>query len=127
MKKLLFIILLLLLISCSGKNSYQKFCQIENSIYDNPKLSRKIVDSLQKTCDSTDETKMMYLRYLHFLLDDKLYVTHTNIPEIQEMVDFFEKSKDRRMLGRVYYALGRVASDLFWIKVLGEFSWWELY
>ena len=70
---------------------------------------------------------MMYLRYLHFLLDDKLYVTHKNIPEIQKMVDFFEKSKDRRMLGRAFYALGRVASDLFWIKVLGEFSWWELY
>lgn len=54
---------------------------------------------------------MMYLRYLSFLLDDKLYVTHKNISEIQEMVDFFEKSKNKKMLGRVYYALGRVASD----------------
>lgn len=112
MKKLLYIIICLLLISCSERKEYVEALGRANAIiYDNPDSALSILDSLGKHEEEfSKHFKMQY--HLHRMNTyNKLDTIFQSTKEAQEIADYFENhgTSNEKMLA--YYLLGRTFYD----------------
>lgn len=111
----IFSVLLLaeMFISChSNHHRSSLLVEADSLLPVNPSKALAKIDSFSRSKDIADKEDSMYCRLLRLSALDKLYITHQELNEVQEMIAYFREQDDRDLLPRAYYILGRELADM---------------
>lgn len=108
----LYILSVLLCVSCV-KHSYPKaLVEVDSLCYTNPKLALNKLQTLRQDFDTTCTEDLMYFRLLELKAKDKAYIPHSNLDNLNQLIDYYEGRGDKHLLPDVYYLAGSTYYDL---------------
>lgn len=98
--------------SCHQPNIFATLEEADSLVYINPQKALGKLDSIEKVMDTTEVQNYVYLRCLRFMAEDKLYITHKNVSDIQKLKDICAHTVNKRVKSMAYYVMGRLAYEL---------------
>lgn len=98
--------------SCHQSNIFAILEEADSLVYINPQKALGKLDSIEKVMDTTEVQNYVYLRCLRFMAEDKLYITHKNVSDIQKLKDICAHTVNKRVKSMAYYVMGRLAYEL---------------
>ena len=114
MKQIYNLILLLLLVlgSCSNQRYGTVLSDIDSISNDNPKLALEKLDSLYAVMDTTNVSDLMYYKLVKLKAQDKSYIPHPSIDNLNVLIKYYEGDGDKHLLPQVYYLAGTTYDEL---------------
>ena len=108
----LYIFLLVLLGSC-GKHKYPStLVEADSLCYSNPKLALKKLVKIGKDLDTANTADWMYYRLIKLKAQDKAYIPHPDLKNINQLIEYYEGNGDKKLLPEAYYLAGSTYFDL---------------
>lgn len=114
-KKYILYTLLLLVVLCAscGKHKYPSVLVDADSLcYSNPKLALEKLAKIEKKIDTTTTADWMYYRLIKLKAQDKAYIPHSDLVNINQLIAYYEDKGDKRLLPEIYYLAGSTYFDL---------------
>ncbi len=114
MKQIYNFILLLLLVlgSCSNPRYGNILSDIDSLSNDNPKQALEKLDSLYSVMDTTNVSDLMYYKLVKLKAQDKSYIPHPSIDNLNVLIKYYEGDGDKHLLPQVYYLAGTTYDEL---------------
>lgn len=110
--KLYYTCILLLIIYSCGSNPYPQTMQIADSLANtNPDSALILLNKIKNSIRTEPEAIQIYFHLLTIKAKDKAYIVHTSDSLIKQVVEYYEKKKDKRHLPEAYYYAGRIYRD----------------
>lgn len=107
-----FILLVVLCVSC-GKHEYPSaLVEADSLCYSNPKLALEKLAQIRKDLDTTNTADWMYFRLVKLKAQDKAYIPHSDLTNLNQMIAYYEGKGDKKMLPEIYYLAGSTYFDL---------------
>ena len=107
-----FILLVVLCVSC-GKHEYPSaLVEADSLCYSNPKLALEKLAQIRKDLDTTNTADWMYFRLVKLKAQDKAYIPHSDLTNLNQMISYYEGEGDKKMLPEIYYLAGSTYFDL---------------
>ena len=104
--------IILLLASCKGEQ-YPSSLQLAHRLtYEDPDSAVLVLKKISGEMAEVSDPVRRYYQLLCIRADDKTDQMNVSPDSIQELVHYFEKEGDKRLLPTAYYYAGRVYSDL---------------
>ena len=104
--------IILLLASCKGEQ-YPSSLQLAHRLtYEDPDSAVLVLKQMSGEMAEVSDPVRRYYQLLCIRADDKTDQMNVSPDSIQELVHYFEKEGDKRLLPTAYYYAGRVYSDL---------------
>lgn len=108
----LYIFLIVLCVSC-GKYEYPSaLVEADSLCYSNPKLALKKLAKIGENLDSTKTADRMYYRLVKMKAQDKAYIPHSDLKNLNQLIDYYEGTGDKRQLPEIYYLAGSTYFEL---------------
>lgn len=108
----LYIFLIVLYASC-GKHEYPSALVDTDSLcYSNPKLALEKLAKIGKKLDTTNTADWMYYRLVKLKAQDKAYIPHPDLTNLNQLIAYYEGKGDKRLLPEIYYLAGSTYFDL---------------
>ena len=102
-----------LLASCRADRRAERFLlQADSLLSVCPDSVQTLLHAWADSIDRQPEDIRMYYNLLRVKVDDKTYVTHTSDSLILEVVRYYKKHRDKRLLPEALYYAGRTYSEL---------------
>ena len=114
MRKLLFVVFLigLLVASCSKTTLHSTLVDIDSLSNDSPRVALNRLTKMYATMDTSHKADLMYYKLLKYKAQDKSYLFHPNLDEMNEIVEYYEGEHDDDLLALAYYLLGVTYNEL---------------
>lgn len=107
-----FILLVVICVSC-GKHEYPSaLVEADSLCYSNPKLALEKLAQIRKDLDTTNTADWMYFRLVKLKAQDKAYIPHSDLTNLNQMISYYEGEGDKKMLPEIYYLAGSTYFDL---------------
>ena len=107
-----FILLVVICVSC-GKHEYPSaLVEADSLCYSNPKLALEKLAQIRKDLDTTNTADWMYFRLVKLKAQDKAYIPHSDLTNLNQMISYYEGKGDKKMLPEIYYLAGSTYFDL---------------
>lgn len=107
-----FILLVVICVSC-GKHEYPSaLVEADSLCYSNPKLALEKLAQICKDLDTTNTADWMYFRLVKLKAQDKAYIPHSDLTNLNQMISYYEGEGDKKMLPEIYYLAGSTYFDL---------------
>ena len=107
-----FILLVVLCVSC-GRHEYPSaLVEADSLCYSNPKLALEKLAQIRKDLDTTNTADWMYFRLVKLKAQDKAYIPHFDLTNLNQMIAYYEGKGDKKMLPEIYYLAGSTYFDL---------------
>lgn len=107
-----FILLVVICVSC-GKHEYPSaLVEADSLCYSNPKLALEKLAQIRKDLDTTNTADWMYFRLVKLKAQDKAYIPHSDLTNLNQMIAYYEGKGDKKMLPEIYYLAGSTYFDL---------------
>lgn len=107
-----FILLVVICVSC-GKHKYPSaLVEADSLCYSNPKLALEKLAQIRKDLDTTNTADWMYFRLVKLKAQDKAYIPHSDLTNLNQMISYYEGEGDKKMLPEIYYLAGSTYFDL---------------
>ena len=107
-----FILLVVICVSC-GKHEYPSaLVEAASLCYSNPKLALEKLAQIRKDLDTTNTADWMYFRLVKLKAQDKAYIPHSDLTNLNQMISYYEGEGDKKMLPEIYYLAGSTYFDL---------------
>lgn len=107
-----FILLVVLCVSC-GRHEYPSaLVEADSLCYSNPKLALEKLAQIRKDLDTTNTADWMYFRLVKLKAQDKAYIPHSDLTNLNQMISYYEGEGDKKMLPEIYYLAGSTYFDL---------------
>lgn len=101
-----FILLVVICVSC-GKHEYPSaLVEADSLCYSNPKLALEKLAQIRKDLDTTNTADWMYFRLVKLKAQDKAYIPHSDLTNLNQMISYYEGEGDKKMLPEIYYLAG---------------------
>lgn len=85
-----FILLVVLCVSC-GKHEYPSaLVEADSLCYSNPKLALEKLAQIRKDLDTTNTADWMYFRLVKLKAQDKAYIPHSDLTNLNQMISYYE-------------------------------------
>lgn len=98
-----FILLVVICVSC-GKHEYPSaLVEADSLCYSNPKLALEKLAQIRKDLDTTNTADWMYFRLVKLKAQDKAYIPHSDLTNLNQMISYYEGEGDKKMLPEIYY------------------------
>ena len=104
--------IILLLASCKGEQYPSSLQLADRLTYEDPDSAVLVLKQISGEMAEEPEPVRRYYQLLCIRADDKTDQMNVSSDSIQELVHYFEKDGDKRLLPTAYYYAGRVYSDL---------------
>lgn len=108
----LYIIIVLIIVACSGNSSFEKMDCIKSVGNENPEQALAMLDSLELDVRNGNEYLQNKYDLLQIRLRDKANIQHTSDIKIKKLVQYFEKNGDDNERQEACYYAGSVYRDL---------------
>lgn len=107
-----FILLVVICVSC-GKHEYPSaLVEADSLCYSNPKQALEKLAQIRKDLDTTNTADWMYFRLVKLKAQDKAYIPHSDLTNLNQMISYYEGEGDKKMLPEIYYLAGSTYFDL---------------
>lgn len=108
-----FCILAALLCASCVKHAYpQALVEADSLCYTNPQAALKKLQSIRRGLDTTNTADWMYYRLVKLKAQEKAYVPHSDLANINQLITYYEGKGDKTLLPEVYYFAGSTYFDL---------------
>lgn len=108
-----FCILAALLCASCVKHAYpQALVEADSLCYTNPQVALKKLQSIRRGLDTTNTADWMYYRFVKLKAQEKAYVPHSDLANINQLITYYEGKGDKTLLSEVYYFAGSTYFDL---------------
>lgn len=96
-----FILLVVICVSC-GKHEYPSaLVEADSLCYSNPKLALEKLAQIRKDLDTTNTADWMYFRLVKLKAQDKAYIPHSDLTNLNQMISYYEGKGDKKMLPEI--------------------------
>lgn len=102
----------LLCVSCVKHAYPQALVEADSLCYTNPQAALKKLQSIRRGLDTTNTTDWMYYRFVKLKAQEKAYVPHSDLANINQLITYYEGKGDKTLLPEVYYFAGSTYFDL---------------
>ena len=107
-----FILLVVICVSC-GKHEYPSaLVEADSLCYSNPKLALEKLAQIRKDLDTTNTADWMYFLLVKLKAQDKAYIPHSDLTNLNQIIAYYEGKGDKKMLPEIYYLAGSTYFDL---------------
>ena len=112
-KKIILYILLVVLCASCGKHAYPSdLVDADSLCYSNPKLALEKLAKIGKKIDTTNTADWMYYRLVKLKAQDKAYIPHSDLTNLNQLIAYYESNGDKRLLPEIYYLAGSTYFEL---------------
>jgi len=112
-KKIILYILLVVLCASCGKHEYPSDLVDADSLCNsNPKLALEKLAKIGKKIDTTNTADWMYYRLVKLKAQDKAYIPHSDLTNLNQLIAYYESNGEKRLLPEAYYLAGSTYFDL---------------
>ena len=112
-KKIILYILLVVLCASCGKHEYPSDLVDADSLCNsNPKLALEKLAKIGNKIDTTNTADWMYYRLVKLKAQDKAYIPHSDLTNLNQLIAYYESNGDKRLLPEIYYLAGSTYFDL---------------
>jgi tetratricopeptide (TPR) repeat protein len=108
---ILLFIITILLTACGGNQYDRKLLAADSLIDTAPDSAVRYLHVIGKSFHNLSEDEQMHYRLLCIKANDKADIGHIHLKDIQDIVNYYERGGDKRLLSVAYYYLGRCYSD----------------
>ncbi len=108
----LYVLLVVLCVSCGNHEYPSALVAADSLCYSNPKLALEKLVHIRKDLDTTDTADWMYYRLVKLKAQDKAYIRHSDLRNINQLIAYYEGNGDKKLLPEVYYLAGSTYFDL---------------
>lgn len=115
MKKLFFVFSILAALLCAScvKHAYpQALVEADSLCYTDPQAALKKLQIIRRGLDTTNTVDWMYYRLVKLKAQEKAYVPHSDLANINQLITYYEGKGDKTLLPEVYYFAGSTYFDL---------------
>ena len=111
-KILCFVLVVLFFVSCTEQKYSPALVEVDSLCYSNPKLALEKLTKIRKELDTTNIADWMYYRLIKLKAQDKAYLPHSDLKNINQLIEYYEGKGDKKLLPEVYYLAGSTYFDL---------------
>lgn len=112
-KKIILYIFLVVLCASCGKHEYPSdLVEADSLCYSNPKLALEKIVKIGINLDSTKTADWMYYRLVKLKAQDRAYILHSDLENINQLIAYYEDKGEERLLPEIYYLAGSTYFDL---------------
>lgn len=112
MKKVIFLFLASMIISCANQESNKKLANIERIMLANPDSAFTLLHKDSASICEMGKDAQMHYQITLCRINDMQYKPHTSDSMMLKVADYFEKQNDKVLLSQAYYCLGCIYVDL---------------
>ena len=115
MKKMYFCFLILVSLLCVScvKHKYPKvLVEADSLCYTDPQAALKKLQTIRRGMDTTNTADWMYYRLVKLKAQDKAYIPHSDLANINQLIAYYESKGDQTLLPEAYYLAGSTYFDL---------------